>query len=207
MCIAVAELVPYAQILGALIALIGGAIAVQTLRLNARTNKSKFIIDLTESIIKDKDIADFWYRLNYDDKWVFDLQRFRHSPEERCLDTLLYRCSVIGQLLRMKSLKCDDIANVFFRIQQIFKNSQVRRYFEFLMLDLYRDARQTDPHWPDAIYLYEELLKLNERSNNEDARRQLKNWCEFVTELKQIPYDSKLRETVASRIKYDRPIP
>jgi hypothetical protein len=191
--------------LGTLIALIGGAIAIQSLRLNARTNKSKFILDLTESFIKDKEIAEFWYRLDYKDSesWKFDLSQFRHSAEEHYLNTLLYRCSVTGQLLRMRALKHADLVNLFIIIRQIFSNKEVRDYLRFNVLDFHRS--HADLHWPDAIYLYTELLKWNTRGKNGDPD-DLKEHLEFVAELKRIPYDSKLREAIARRIKYDGPI-
>lgn len=196
---------PYLQVIGALIALAGGAIAVQAFRLNARTNKSKFILDLTESFLRDKEIVEFSYHLDYE-TWKFDLSRFRHSPEERYLDTLLNRCAVMGQLLRMKSIGAADLANVFSIIRQIFSNEDVRKYLQFHMLDFYRTAGHVEPHFPDAHYLYINLLRWAARSQKGNPD-DLKNYLEFVAELKRIPYDRRLREAVAARIGYDRPIP
>jgi hypothetical protein len=204
-----ADIVPYAQLLGTLIALIGGAIALQNLRLNARTNKSKFIVDLTESIIKDKEVTDFWYRLDYDD-WKFDLTNFRRSAEERHIDILLSRCAVIGQVLRAGSVSKADLTNIFILIRQVFSNEEIRNYLRFNMLDFYRDAGRLETQWPDALYLYGELLKWhahNRRGRAQDDEQEIKKHTDFVAELNRIPSDGSLREEIAHRIKYDRPIP
>lgn len=205
----VADIVPYAQLLGTLIALIGGTIALQSLRLNARTNKSKFIVDLTESIIKDKEVTDFWYRLDYED-WKFDLANFRRSAEERHIDILLCRCAVIGQVLRAGSVSKADLANIFTLIRQIFSNNEIRNYLRFNMLDFYRAAGRLETQWPDALYLYGELLKWhahNGKGRAQDDEQEIKQHTDFVAELNRIPRDGKLREEIASRINYDRPIP
>jgi len=201
------NVVPYLQLLGVIIALIGGGIAIQTFRLNARTNKSKFVLDLTETFIKDEEMIKFWYRIDYDDdrSWKFDLTTFRHSEEERRLDTLLYRCSVMGQMLRMGSLKSADLSNVFIIIQRIFLNDQVRNYLLFNMLDFYITAKHREPHWPDAMYLYDELLKWHIRNRNGNIN-DLREYQTFLKELKMLPHDAELRNSVAHRIKYDRPL-
>ena len=116
--------------------------AIATLRHNAKTNRSKFIIDLIESFLKDDATRQFWYKLDYDD-WKFDLSTFRHSEEERQIDALLYRLSVTGQMLRNHSVSHHDLVTTYPIIRQFFTNIEIREYLRFNMLDFYRAQRVT----------------------------------------------------------------
>lgn len=201
-------LLAWAQLLGIIAALFGGAMAIQTFRLNTRTNKSKFVLDLSEIFLKDSELKTFWYRLDYDGplSWKFDLSDFRHSAEERYLDSLLHRCAVVGQLLRSKSVHARDLANIYPVIRQIFCNEQVREYLRFNMLDFWRVAGHVQPHWPDAHYLYEQLLRWHIKEGIA-KQKELDEYICFARELRQLPRDSELRKEVAGRINYDRSLP
>jgi hypothetical protein len=113
-----------------LIAAVGIYYAVKTYRINSRTNRAKFVFDLTESFLKEKELREFWYRLNYN-TWTFVLNSFRHSQDERLLDTLLYKFVVIGRMLRSGAIGVEDIEGLFVMCRQTFSNHEVHDYLAF----------------------------------------------------------------------------
>ncbi|WP_157726321.1 hypothetical protein [Imhoffiella purpurea] len=185
-----------------LFVIIGGSIAVATLRYNSKTNRSKFIFDLTDSFIKDPLTRKFWYRLDYED-WKFDLHSFRHSEEEQQIDALLYRFSVAGQLLKNRSLSHEDLRNVYPIARQFFANIEIRKYLKFNMIDFWRVAGHTDFQWPDAMYLYRKQTMYHVRQRLANPE-ELDDCKRFISELKRIPYERELRRSVAESIGYDR---
>jgi hypothetical protein len=192
----------FIKVASGLFVVIGGSIAVAALRHNSKTNRSKFIFDLTESFLKDPSTRKLWYRLDYDD-WKFDLTNFRHSDEEQQIDALLYRFSVVGQLLRNRSICHEDLRNIYTIVRQFFTNIEIRNYLRFNVIDFWRVAGHKDSHWPDAMYLYIEQTRYHVR-NQLANMEELEDCKRFLSELKNIPYEKDLRQSIAQRIRYDR---
>jgi len=185
-------------------AILGGSVAIVALRQNARTNRSKFILDLTGFALTDSSTRDFWYKLDYDD-WIFELSTFRKSDEEKHIDSMLYKFSVIGQLLRNSSVKASDLNNIYPIVRQFFSNVQIREYLRFNMMDFWRVAGHTDFHWPDAMYLFESLTRYQVQKRR-SRWEELEDCKRFLAELRRIPLEKDLRQEIALRIKYDRDI-
>jgi hypothetical protein len=143
-------------ITGMLIAAIGIFYAIKTYRSNSRTNRAKFVFDLTESFLKEKELREFWYRLDYQNpqSWKFVLNIFRHSQDERLLDTLLYKFVVIGQMLRSGAIGVEDIEGLFIMCRQIFGNTEVQDYLRFHRLDFWCSDSLENSSFRDALYLY-----------------------------------------------------
>ncbi len=184
--------------------MVGGSVAIGTLLHNARTNRSRFVIDITELFLKDEEVRKFWYRVNYE-QWQFDLSNFRGSEEEQNIDTILYRFAIVGQLLRNQSISCRDLVNTYWIVRQFLVNEQIKEYMRFVVLDFWRIARHTDLQWPDAMHLYREQTKYQVKQGFV-KRSELDDFDAFIIELKRIPYDEALRKEIAERINYDRPL-
>lgn len=193
------------QLLSFLLASLGGGLAIFTLLQNYRTNRSKFAIETMDIIFKDNKLQKFWYRIDYDDekKFVFDIATFRHSKEEMNIDRILFKFSIIGNVIRHRSLNVDDIIDIFPLIRQFFSNSEIKKYLSFVHLDFWMDSGHTHLHWPNAFFLFEMMLR-KQIYENLVPHEELEQWISFVQQLTKIPKDPALRKWIADELNYDR---
>jgi hypothetical protein len=183
------------------IAAVGFFYVVKTYRSNSRTNRAKFVFDLTESFLKEKELREFWYRLDYD-SWKFILNIFRHSQDERLLDTLLYKFVVIGRMLRSGAISVQDIEGLFVMCRQTFGNHEVQDYLRFHKLDFWHTQRLQTYTFRDALYLYGAITNHLVKTGRAD-KQSYKRYQNFVNELDSIPTNRLLQRQIALKIGYD----
>jgi len=131
MNMSVTDLRDIATIVAALVAAIGATVAVIQLRRNFRVTKAQFVASTAKDFFDDSELRKFFYQIDYE-KFSFDLGSFKGSDEERRLDALLYRYNHIAGLVRIKILTTRDIEFILFELAQVFKNSEVRKYIQWL---------------------------------------------------------------------------
>lgn len=147
-----------------LLGLVGLFFAYQQLRLvransaeNSKATKARFVLDLNKWFNDDDKERAFFYRLDYteDDRtFRFDPDRFRHSEDERHLDSLLYKLNHVGTLLRLGLLTREDLGSISFIATQTLKNKDVLKYLEWLKST---DQVPTHVAFTDAVSLFGKL--------------------------------------------------
>ena len=196
---------PWATVGGMAIAAASLLIASRSLQLASRTNKAKFVFDLTDQFLKEPSLKAFWYRIDYDKDltkaWRFDLTDFRHSEEERLLDALIYKFQVIGHMLRTGVVTPRDMIGLYTICRQLFHSSHVRDYIRFVQIDFYCADGFTHLHFEDALYCYQQLTRDAVRHGRID-RAELRDCKAFIAELRSLPKRSAVREAIAARIGY-----
>ena len=144
------------QIVGFTFAIIGLSMTYIQMKRTAKTNRIKFISDLTNDLLNDNDIRDFFYKLDYE-KFKFKVGDFKSSKEERWLDSILFKYDVIGKMVLNKALTIPEIEFVLFEIIQVYKNKEVQKYLK----------------WLDKEYVKHGMLGLNKRKRAHDDFRSL----------------------------------
>ena len=195
---------PWAAVGGMALAATSLFIASRSLQLASRTNKAKFVFDLTDQFLKEPSLKAFWYRIDYDrgDKaWRFDLGTFRHSEEERLLDVLIYKFQVIGHMLRSGAVDPRDMSGLYTTCRQLFHNANVRDYVRFVQIDFYCADGFTHLQFENALYCYQQLTRDAVRRGHID-RSELRDCKAFIAELRSISKRADLREQIARRIGY-----
>jgi len=133
----------------------------QELQLTGRVARAQFLSDVTERYFSDKEMVEFFYRLDYpnlDPIFEFDPATFPGSKEERLLDKLLYTYDLVGQLVQLEVLTFDEVRLFAFQASRVLQNQEVQKYLAWLEIQYkkYGDPPLT-PH-EDALSLAEELL-------------------------------------------------
>lgn len=195
---------PWASLLGILLTTFAVFIAARSLRLTLRTNRAKFAFDLTESFLKEDKIKSFWARLNYDvgpDAWVFDLSKFRHSEDEKYIDTILYKFMPIGHMIRSRVIVARDVNSLYFMCRQVFHNLQVREYLRFVQIDTFMADGLVGLHFEDALYCYEQMTLWAVKTGYA-GKAELNDCRTFIAELRTLHQDPELRQTISKRIGY-----
>lgn len=162
------ELLPEVS-LGEVVTVTGLAFAFVQLRIARRNSreamratKARFIQDLNQWFNEDEGEKAFFYRLDYSRRknaFKFDAAAFPHSEEERYLDTLLYKLSHAGALLRSGVVAVNDLTWIRFIAAATLRNEEVQKYLEWL-----RSPSEVPDHssFADAIALYEQLFGPND---------------------------------------------
>ena len=200
---------PWATIGSAFLTTFGVFIAARSLRITSKTNKAKFAFELSESFLKEARIQKFWSRLNYDadeNAWKFDLAKFRHSDDERDIDTILYKFMAIGHMIRCGAISAVDVKSLYFTCRQLFHNSEARDYLMFVQIDTYMSDGFTGLHFGDALYCYEQMTRWAVKTRYA-ARSELTDCRNFIAELQRVSVQPQLRKAVATRIGYAPRIP
>jgi hypothetical protein len=130
---------------------------------NTRAQRAKFLLEFTERYFSDSDIRRFYYKIDYN-QFEFDLQRFIGSDEERWLDSLIYTFDLIGYLLKMGVLSTREVSIIAFQASRALRNSEVRKYLNWLDVEYKREGRPTPVH-SDALYLVQTVLPTLKRSD------------------------------------------
>src|SRR5687767_6853734 len=74
--------------------------AGRSLQRNNRVHNADFLLQLTERYFKDKDVRNFYYKVDWG-KYKYKPTRFRLSREEYLLDQLLHSFDEIGETFRL----------------------------------------------------------------------------------------------------------
>ncbi len=151
--------------IGLLLTVVGLCANFVQLRRNWRVQKAQFLTNITNDLFDDNDLRKFFYKIDYD-KFQFSetrLRKFKGSDDERHLDALLYRYNLLGRLVRMKLLDIKEIEFLIFEIAQVFKNTQVLKYIQWLETEYQKHGtlgtnQRTRPY-DDARWLIETLSK------------------------------------------------
>jgi hypothetical protein len=115
--------------------ILGVYFAYRQLRLGQRAQQTGLLIQLHHEFYDDKQVREFIYRLDYarDPRaWKFEPETFRFSQDEDSLDTLLYRLSFIGSLVKNGDLHIRDLEWLKADIAIILENEQVLDYLGWL---------------------------------------------------------------------------
>jgi hypothetical protein len=132
--------------------LVGAAVAFDRTQIEARALRSRFAFDLTRTFFQDNGERDFFYKVEHE-TFVFDAEIFLHSEDEKNLDKILYKLSLIGKMLRDKTLEIDDIKFVRHIARSVIGDPQVQKYLAWL-------KKQVPDHasFADSIFLMERFF-------------------------------------------------
>ena len=114
------------SILG-ILGLISIYLAYRQFRFAERAHRTEMYMRLCGDILEDEERREFIYRLDYS-AWKFDPNSFPVSEEEKHIDILLYRLSLIGQLLRTKDLSLDNLEWLSSYVRVILRNPEIHKY-------------------------------------------------------------------------------
>lgn len=115
------------------------------LRLNRRTSRMQFLLDITDRYFGDAELRAFYYQLDYN-QWRFDPDTLPLSPEEPHLDHLIYTFDLIEQLIGRGALSEDEVSILGFQALRVLNNPEVERYLEWLDGEYERCGRSTPAH-------------------------------------------------------------
>ena len=138
---------------------------------NAKSTTARFVLDLNQWFTDNKAEKAFFYRLDYsshENAFQFDAEHFPHSDDELLLDTLLYKLSHVGALLRRDVVSLEDLQWVRFFVKAVMENPEVHKYLRWL-----KTSDQVPDHsgFTDAIFLYGQLF-----GKRRDAYNELKHY-------------------------------
>ena len=121
-------------VLGPFVTALGLFLTFIQLRRNWRVQKAQFLSTINKDFFEDSDFRKFFYKIDYRE-FKFDEKKidiFQGSDDERHLDALLYQYNLLGQLVRMKLLKIEELEFIAFEIVRIFDNDDVKKYLAWL---------------------------------------------------------------------------
>ncbi|HEU0054366.1 MAG TPA: hypothetical protein VFQ39_14360, partial [Longimicrobium sp.] len=90
----------------------------------------------------------------------------------RWLDQLIYTFDLIGQVLRMKAVTANEVQIFAFQASRVLRNSEVRKYLEWLDREYERENRPTPAH-ADARYLAAAVLKSTTQVQSNDRPQKM----------------------------------
>lgn len=120
----------FSDIIQCVVAIIALVFAIVQVVQSQRHKRAEFIINLYDEFIKDEDMMEMFYKIEYDE-FVYDAN-FHQSPEEKKLDKLLGHFDNICSLYKMGILSDDDMRFVKYNISRVVTNDNVQKYFCFL---------------------------------------------------------------------------
>ena len=140
---------------GWILTIIGLGFTALQIRRAARTQRYQFLLTVTERYFGEKEVREFYYKLDYD-KFTFDPKTFLGTEDERFLDGIIYNLDIIGRMLRMDGLSLREVSILGFQVSRVMGNSEVQRYLAWLDGEYKREGRPTPAH-DDARYLAKSL--------------------------------------------------
>jgi hypothetical protein len=132
--------------------LVGAAVAFDRSQIEARGLRSRFAFDLTRTFFQDNGEREFFYKVEHD-VFTFEPEKFLQSEDEKNLDKILYKLSLIGKMLRDETLEIDDIRFVRHIARSIFGDPEVQKYLTWLKMQVPDHAS-----FVDAIFLIENIF-------------------------------------------------
>lgn len=116
---------------GSLLTAASVAFAGYQLVLNRRERQAQFLFDTNVWLLSDPAVRAFYYRLDYN-RWTFDPDTFRLSPEEELLDRLLHTLDMVQRFVESGLLRPAHMAMLQMDMPQILNNPEVQKYFAWL---------------------------------------------------------------------------
>ncbi len=141
-----------------IVGLVSVYFAYKQLRFGQRAQQIDIAIRLHGDFFSNQELREFLYRLDYDsgpNAWKFDPLEFPHSEEEKHLDILLYKLSIIGGLVSNGDLTSKDLQWLRAEAGIVLENEEVLNYLEWL-----KSPFQIPDHssFAGAVYLYKALF-------------------------------------------------
>ena len=135
-----------ADIVVALVAIVGIPLVIWELRNTARTSRASFLLDATERYFSDDEVRKLYYDIDYgrfeiefDGGHPRSVRRgdrpevpFVGSDEERYLDHLLYTLETIGTIVQMRVLEPKEARIFAFQAQRVLSNESVAAYVKWV---------------------------------------------------------------------------
>ena len=100
---------------GWILTTIGLGFTALQIRRAARTQRYQFLLTVTERYFEEKEVREFYYKLNYD-KFTFDPKTFLGTEDERLLDGIIYN------LLSLR-----EVSILGFQVSRVMGNPEVQR--------------------------------------------------------------------------------
>lgn len=119
--------------------LVGPFVAYFQLRLNRHVNRARLALDLNKLFSENAEERKFFYTLDYSsgpNAFKFDPDKFMYSSQEQNLDSLLYKLSQVGYLLKHKTVLAVDIIWINSIARTVLENRQVHAYLAWLSKDM-----------------------------------------------------------------------
>ena len=154
-----------------IVGLIGVFIAYKQFRRGKIYQQLQTARDLQQEFLSNENRIRFIYKLDYEHQengWRFNPDSFRHSEEERYLDSLLYFFSFVGLLTKQRELSSSNLIWLRSWAKIILDNNEVLRYLEWLKSP---DQIPNHDSFSGIVYLYEVFF-----GKNTDAYRRLSSY-------------------------------
>ena len=123
--------------------------------LNQQVNRARLALDLNKLFSDNVEERKFFYRLDYSggaDPFKFDPAKFPHSDDERHLDSLLYKLSQIGYLIKHRTIGPRDVLWVRSIARTVLEHPEVHEYLKWLPKSAPGHSSFSDLKW-----LYKEM--------------------------------------------------
>jgi hypothetical protein len=113
--------------------------AFRQIYISNRQKRADLLLQLCNQFYHDTDMQDMYYQIEYS-TFVYSVETFHMSDNEKKLDKLLGLFSNIGQLYQMGIIKNADLEFIKYEFQIIFEYEGVQQYFQ--TLDGWFETRQ-----------------------------------------------------------------
>lgn len=131
--------------------------AALQIRQNNISRRAEIMLTVVDRYFSSSDERKMYYKLDYE-QFTFDPKVFRGSAEERSIDGILYKLNAIGRLLHIGAISVEEIRLLDFEIHQILKNSEVKKYLNWLDEEV-KTHRIAAVPFKDIKYLEQKLFK------------------------------------------------
>jgi hypothetical protein len=128
--------------------LVGAVIAFDRNMLESRALRARFAFDINQAFFRSDSEREFFYRIEHE-QFRFVPEEFSGSQDERDLDRILYRLSLVGKLLRDGVLRVDDIKFMKYIARSVLTNLEVQKYLLWL-----KSEAADDGSFLDTMVLY-----------------------------------------------------
>jgi hypothetical protein len=105
--------------------------AFRQIYISNRQKRADLLLQLCNQFYQDTDMQDMYYQIEYS-TFIYSVETFHMSVNEKKLDKLLGLFSNIGQLYQMKIIKNADLEFIKYEFQIIFEYEGVQQYFHTL---------------------------------------------------------------------------
>jgi hypothetical protein len=128
-------------------------LTLQQIGEGSKATRAQFVLELNREFMS-REMRAFYYRLDYksDDSFKFDPLQFPRSEDEHQLDLMLYRFSFVGQLLKERVLRRDDLIWIKTMAKRSIGHPEVAKYLAWLQTEV-----PGHTGFRNAIYLYQHL--------------------------------------------------
>jgi hypothetical protein len=128
--------------------LVSAVIAFDRTNLESKALKARFAFDINQAFFQSDSEREFFYKIEHE-QFLFDPLKFPQSDDERSLDRILYRLSLVGKLLRDGVLSLDDVQFMKYVAKSVLTNRAVLDYLAWL-----KNEAPDHSSFVNAVYLY-----------------------------------------------------